>query len=773
MRHSNTVTAVLMALVLTAPIGTAVLTDNGVIDPQDDTERHLAYDHLTSVPAGYRGIYTSEELAKIGKDAEYPMNGKYILMDDVNINDVDPTNAARFGDIGEIELRYRLNAGALQVRLINAASAGIGMSPAYCLVDDVFTGSVPLSSTTWTNVPGYYTNDDHKLTFAGQTGGKDVVVSYFIEKDTIATSVTAVKVQTGEASFEPIGNIEGPFTGTFDGNGHMIAGNIWSYSKQTGIFGQISDATVKNVKADVKVTVINPSISPPYSVDESSTVFGTGTLIGFALRSSVIDCESRGEIYFIQDNYISFVGGAVGSADSSLLMNVTSNVSISGTIFNSSAAASNIGGVVGGLYAINANMPARVIGCAYGGDINIPSASGPINAGGIAGVSSEPSYSHIRDSVNLGNISVASASGTSAGGICGSMHFGNVSGCANLGSISVASTGTVNAGGLFGSMFGYVTDSRNKGSVSVKCDGSSAIYAGGLAGMTLSASFYKCCNEGDLYYEGNAGTLMMGGIAGYVSGVYADDVVKDCYNTGNIYADNSRSDANVLIGGLVGRIPGSQISAGYNTGNITLTGTEPAMRCIDGIAGALYRNPDLAPITFVNSCFSTKVTSKGFKASGPWYHENTYDTERTMSEMTDISTFAEWNFKNVWEMEDGTLPVFRETMPTEVTFDPVNGDPAETQTLYGGVPIITAPERNGYSFGGWFTDIDGKGAEYKGEPLTKDTILYAHWTPNSIYIPPEDPEDTEYEKKGRHIFMLLILMISVSAVILIYMVRRE
>lgn len=34
----------------------------------------------TEVPEGWIGVYTAEQLAKIGKDPDYPLNGKYILM---------------------------------------------------------------------------------------------------------------------------------------------------------------------------------------------------------------------------------------------------------------------------------------------------------------------------------------------------------------------------------------------------------------------------------------------------------------------------------------------------------------------------------------------------------------------------------------------------------------------------------------------------------------------------------------------------------------------
>lgn len=43
-------------------------------------------EHLTEVPEGYIGIYTPGELASIGNDPKYPLNGNYIVMDDLDLS---------------------------------------------------------------------------------------------------------------------------------------------------------------------------------------------------------------------------------------------------------------------------------------------------------------------------------------------------------------------------------------------------------------------------------------------------------------------------------------------------------------------------------------------------------------------------------------------------------------------------------------------------------------------------------------------------------------
>ncbi len=43
------------------------------------------YEEATDVPQGWIGIYTAEQLAKIGVDSEYPLDGSYILMRDITL----------------------------------------------------------------------------------------------------------------------------------------------------------------------------------------------------------------------------------------------------------------------------------------------------------------------------------------------------------------------------------------------------------------------------------------------------------------------------------------------------------------------------------------------------------------------------------------------------------------------------------------------------------------------------------------------------------------
>jgi general secretion pathway protein G len=60
-------------------------------------------EHLTEVPEGYIGIYTPGELASIGNDPKYPLNGNYIVMDDLDLSGYE-----NWTPIGRLWCRFRI-----------------------------------------------------------------------------------------------------------------------------------------------------------------------------------------------------------------------------------------------------------------------------------------------------------------------------------------------------------------------------------------------------------------------------------------------------------------------------------------------------------------------------------------------------------------------------------------------------------------------------------------------------------------------------------------
>ena len=56
----------------------------------------LLAEALTPDPSTLTYIYTADELAKIGKDSDYPLDGSYILMNDISLKDI--SNWTPIGD---------------------------------------------------------------------------------------------------------------------------------------------------------------------------------------------------------------------------------------------------------------------------------------------------------------------------------------------------------------------------------------------------------------------------------------------------------------------------------------------------------------------------------------------------------------------------------------------------------------------------------------------------------------------------------------------------
>ena len=73
-----------------------------------------------------------------------------------------------------------------------------------------------------------------------------------------------------------------------------------------------------------------------------------------------------------------------------------------------------------------------------------------------------------------------------------------------------------------------------------------------------------------------------------------------------------------------------------------------------------------------------------------------------------------------------------------VTFDAQGGTPAQDSlsVAKGNTVVLpTAPTRDGYVFGGWYTQKDGAGAQFtKDSVVNADVTVYAKWTTNTVVV---------------------------------------
>lgn len=78
-----------------------------------------------------------------------------------------------------------------------------------------------------------------------------------------------------------------------------------------------------------------------------------------------------------------------------------------------------------------------------------------------------------------------------------------------------------------------------------------------------------------------------------------------------------------------------------------------------------------------------------------------------------------------------------------ITFDSDGGDPASStaKAVEGGKATLpAAPTKEGYDFGGWYTDKNGAGTEFTAEtPVTGSITVYAKWTDKDTGHDPFSP----------------------------------
>ncbi|MHC4744759.1 MAG: GLUG motif-containing protein, partial [Planctomycetota bacterium] len=331
--------------------------------------------------------------------------------------------------------------------------------------------------------------------------------------------------ELGGSGFNVIGSYlhyysKAPFTGVFDGNGHIISGLRHDGPARSyfGVFGYIEDPNAKVMdlglsEPNVIITsgyggaalvgnlrhgtidgcwAVGASVSGPNSV---------GGLIAQAYDARIVDCNFQGQVTGIK-----IVGGLAGSLSSSDV----SNCSFEGTVIGSG----HVGGLAGSI------------------------------SGTIDGCSS---------------FGVVVASGDDVGGLAGSAG-GYIRYCRASGSVD----GYDNVGGLVGRSLGYIqacyADANCSGHRAIgglvgkntravsQCSSAGAVtglyQVGGLIGVNEDDKVLACYAAGSVY-----GYKYVGGLIGDNVGGPSRSDVRYCYSRGRVSA-HSRGD---YIGGLVGR----------------------------------------------------------------------------------------------------------------------------------------------------------------------------------------------------------------------------
>jgi hypothetical protein len=331
---------------------------------------------------------------------------------------------------------------------------------------------------------------------------------YVLTRDLTAASPGYATVAGPDANggegFRPIGTDDAPFTGTFDGNGHVIADVAMQRSdpRGVGLFGTVGrEGTVRDV------ALVNANVDGGEAV-----TLGVGGLVGV----------NRGTV-----RNVSALGAVTGVSGVGLVAGVNR-----GTVRSAVAA-----GTVRGVNTTRDGR--RLVSKAAGGLVGanrgrLTDATAAVTVtsafrspGGLVGENSGT----VADVVATGPVT-----GTAfAGGLVGA-NYGTVTGSAATGRV----TGVREVGGLVGGNGGSITvqdgrvDASGGGGASVV--GSLATgnvtgqtYVGGLVGVNVGSTVRRTYALGAV--TGRNGT---GGLVGTNAGVFGTASVTDSYVAGSV-----------------------------------------------------------------------------------------------------------------------------------------------------------------------------------------------------------------------------------------------
>ena len=425
--------------------------------------------------------------------------------------------------------------------------AGVAYSPASLTISSVNSGF-----TSGVMTAGFYI----------EYSGNVYAATLEITMDTSTVGGAAVKAG---GNFAPIG-LMNPFTGVYDGRGHVIEGLnvVRSSPEAAGLFSVVEGAVLQNIH-----------LKNGISASSSSNV---GGILGYTTNSKFIRNSTNSN--FVHGYNSPNVGGIIGYVTNNVIENCY-NTGVVSSNNTSSTLGTSIGGIVGGV------LNSTFRNCYNAGVVSANnSGSEPTYVGGVAGYS----HAEVEGCYNVGTISANSDNGAIyAGGIAGCLT-GHVVNCYNTGDVMASGinvSARIGAGGISG-FSGAVENSYNMGRISATItNGTNAeAYAGGIMGISGSGDINNCYNAGNILSDitnSTGGAVDAGGIGGNIS----NSSIFNCYNTGAVsthYLDTSLASN---AGGIVGYLFGGDAVDCYNVGGVSIDNVGGHGRA-GGVAGYMY-----------------------------------------------------------------------------------------------------------------------------------------------------------------------------------------
>ena len=542
-----------------------------------------------------------------------------------------------------------------------------------------------------------------------------------------ATSPGGIYYNKG-AGWSPIGSsyANDSFTGTFDGNNHVIKGihskgNFYG----SGLFGYstgtIKNLTIKDSTFESSYQNIGPIVSTNKGTVENCKVtckiiadrdnnYRIGGISSYN-SNEITGCSFNGTISLTGSCYDrkteTTAGGIVGDNSG----DISSCINNGGIVCDISVGVPLIGGVAG-------DNSGDINGCANNGEINVKTENGDAYTGGVTGRSTSYSVATIENAGNAGSISSNVVNGNShtggivglnegivancenkssvsadnksknyrlfCGGIAGDGKYrsddenGGISFCSNEGNVSAIGNEKVMVGGIAGYIYyNYIIDkTKNSGVISGRThtiEISSITYSGGIVGYMYEAVVQNSYNTGTVKSEN-----VCGGIAGSLECMFSTGVIRQCYNTGTIISQGS-------AGGICGNSYSIILNC-YNVGRIegsTAGGGIVGFNCVDeygsdDVKGRLALVYNVGTIKNNDWYYANGIV--GGLDEGSVFNDDTICTisyaapafynrgkTRSYSDMLKPGTYETYDFSSVWKMGSGPykFPILRDVLDAD------------------------------------------------------------------------------------------------------------
>ncbi len=464
-----------------------------------------------------------------------------------------------------------------------------------------------------------------RLTYSVQQGNRYGGCYFKLTADVDIAEYCGESIYT----WKPIGSINHPFYGTFDGDGHTVSGlKITGNDSYVGLFGE-NRGTILNLNVVGEVsgksfvggvcgsnlwimsnctfrsseteTTVEPEAGSGNTEPQTVTVYGpvkgTGEYIGGVAgynQGFLIGCTNYGVVETYskkvgkEEKHSEQVGGVCGRNQNGYLTGCVNKGSVGSSVDRGNAVGGVCGLISGGTFRNNQNY-GEVYGRANVGGVvgqaqsfasyllNFGHVYGRYYVGGIAG----DARKSLSDCDNYGSVD----GNDCVGGITGWLSFSTVSSCDNMGSVYGFDRTAQDIGGIVG----Y----NRSGIIENCCNGGGLWYerfsedVGGIAGSNIFGTVSHCINtaqvngsnrvggivgdqnEGTVEYCANSGHIRAPWDVGGITGFLGYGTVQKCYNSADIEINRIGYVSPNSLGGIIGTaVFNATIQDCVNTGNL-------------------------------------------------------------------------------------------------------------------------------------------------------------------------------------------------------------